>query len=155
MDFAQKNNAVIRLGNADMFEADKKLFDEKRPNSKLHKRLKGANHFNKKDLDEAMIFELLDHVTIDDIENNRTAQKKSEEQTPVPTPPQSGENNPPANGTNTRENSKPGANGNTNQREPGLKANSTKAKSPTRQQKKSAHQRNSSRKSRGKKRTRN
>ncbi|MBI9052473.1 MAG: hypothetical protein JEY96_01565 [Bacteroidales bacterium] len=83
MNFVEKNNAVIRLTNSDQFEADKNLFDEKRPNSKLHKRLRNVNQFNRKELDEAMLFEMLEYVSVQEILANRKEaageQKKSEE----------------------------------------------------------------------------
>ncbi len=147
MDFVEKNATSIRLTCADQFAADKKLFEEKRPNSKLNKRLRNVNQFNQKELDEAMIFELLDHVSEKDIQTNRKEftgeQKKSEELTEDPTKKSGSEN--------TGDNSANGSKKETGTGDANNSKNITKATGGNKDQKKSKGDRKkSSKKSRGK-----
>jgi hypothetical protein len=71
MDFIAKNNFIVRHATADHFDADFALFEKTFPKSRLIDSLKLAQPYNKKSLDERMLFELLDNVSAETVLNNR------------------------------------------------------------------------------------
>jgi hypothetical protein len=60
MDFARKNNLVVKLTSANHFDSDMKLFKKHFPDHKLNKQLALVNHFSKSHLDGDMLLLLLD-----------------------------------------------------------------------------------------------
>lgn len=71
MDFIAKNNFIVKHADADHFDADFALFEKTFPKSRLIDSLKLAQPYNKKSLDERMLFELLDNVSAETVLNNR------------------------------------------------------------------------------------
>ena len=71
MDFATKNNFVVKHASVTYFEEDKKLFTKVFPSSPLIPDLAKVNQFNKKHLDERMLLELLNNVCPETILENR------------------------------------------------------------------------------------
>jgi hypothetical protein len=81
MDAFKKNSVVARLASAKHFEKDREHYMKVFPASPIIPSLKSAQSFSKRSLDERMLFELLDHVCEETIQDYRgLLPKKSEEE---------------------------------------------------------------------------
>ena len=72
MKFKEKNDFVVKHTSVEYFDKDLELFKIHCSRSKLHSDLDRVNTWNKKKLDNLMLWELLDKVSADDILNNRS-----------------------------------------------------------------------------------
>jgi len=71
MKFKEKNDFVVKHTSVEYFDKDLELFKVHCSRSKLHLDLDRVNTWNKKKLDNLMLWELLDKVSADDILKNR------------------------------------------------------------------------------------
>lgn len=71
MKFTEKNDFVVKHTSEEYFSKDLELFKVYYPNSNLHSDLKRVNSFNRKKLDGAMLYVLLDKLTPEEILKNR------------------------------------------------------------------------------------
>ena len=84
MDFPEKNNFVTANASLAHFDADFATFKKIFPDSPIISSLSNAQAFNKKQLDERMLIEILDAVGADPILKGRNMPAPSK-----PTPPPS------------------------------------------------------------------
>lgn len=71
LTFIEKNDALVSLKNLEHFEADCLLLQKVNPTSPIHNEIAQVNDFNKESIGSRIILNLLDFVTIEEIEANR------------------------------------------------------------------------------------
>jgi hypothetical protein len=89
MNFAKKNELIIKHKSEAHFYADLELFKKHFPNHHINKELSRANRFTFERLDGQMLNVLLDKVSLDEILANRNALSED-------TPPADANTQPPA-----------------------------------------------------------
>ena len=77
MDFIRKNNFIVNHGGAKYFEKDFELFKRLFPDSPIINSLAKANQYNKKNLDERMLLEILNVVCEEEVLDNRGSKAKA------------------------------------------------------------------------------
>ncbi len=81
MDAFKKNSVVARMASAKHFDKDREHYMKVFPASPIIPSLKMAQSFSKKSLDERMLFELLDHVCEETIQEYRGLKPKEDPET--------------------------------------------------------------------------
>jgi hypothetical protein len=85
MNFAEKNNFVIKHADSKEFFKDLELFKKHFPNDRLNHDLARANSITYQRLDGSMLFRLLDKISPDEILANRNPEEEKEkEETVIP-----------------------------------------------------------------------